>query len=158
MTISRNLREYLDSQGIDYEIMSHKVAYTAQETAAAQGVSGWQVVKSVVVYCDGDYVLLVLQAPVVVDFDLLKRTLDCRKARLANEQEMEHLFPGIELGAEPPFGNLYNLPVYVDKGLTEVDNIIFNAGSHTETIRMKLQDYMKLVNPKVIEVGKLVAA
>ena len=157
MTISRRLKDYLDSQGVRYEVLSHKVAYTAQETAAAQDVTGWKVAKSVVGYCDGKFLLLVLQAPNVVDFDLLKKQIGCGEARLANEQEMEELFPGIELGAESPFGNLYNLPVYVDKGLAEMEEIIFNAGSHTETIKMKFEDYRNLVRPEIIEIAKMAA-
>ncbi|RJP19851.1 MAG: deacylase [Candidatus Abyssobacteria bacterium SURF_5] len=155
MTISRKLKDYLDSQGISYEVLSHKVAYTAQETAAAQDVTGWKVAKSVVCYCDGKFVLLVLQAPNVVDFKLLKQELGCQETRLAHEQEMEQLFPEVELGAESPFGNLYDLPVYVDKGLAEMGEIIFNAGSHTESIRMRFDDYKKLVNPKIIEISKM---
>jgi Ala-tRNA(Pro) deacylase len=157
MTVSRRLKEYLDSHGVKYEVHSHKVAYTAQETAAAQDVTGWRVAKSVIGYCDGKFLLLVLQAPNVVDFDLLKKQIGCKEARLANEQEMERLFPEIELGAEPPFGNLYNLPIYVDKGLAEVDEIIFNAGSHTETITMKFDDFRNLVNPEIIEIARMAA-
>jgi Ala-tRNA(Pro) deacylase len=157
MTISRKLREYLDANGVEYEVLSHKVAYTAQETAAAQGITGWKLAKSVACLCDDKYLLLVLQAPSVVDFETLKKLLGCEKARLASEQEMQQLFPEIELGAESPFGNLYGLPVYVDKGLTEMEDFIFNAGSHTETIRMKFEDYRKLVNPQIVEMRKLAA-
>jgi len=154
MTVARRLKEFLDANKVSYNVMSHKVAYTAQEVAAAQKVTGWQVAKTVVCNCDGNYVLLVLQAPVMVDFDRLKKALKCKEIRLASEQEMEKLFPGIELGAESPFGNIHNLPVYVDKGLAEMQEIVFNAGSHTETIRLNYADYARLVNPKVVEIGK----
>jgi Ala-tRNA(Pro) deacylase len=155
MTVSRKLKDYLESQGVDFEVLSHKAAYTAQETAAAQDVTGWKVAKSVVSYCDGRYGLLVLAAPNLVDFELIRQALGCNEARLASEQEMEQLFPEIELGAESPLGNLYGLPVYVDRGLADLDDIIFNAGSHTETIRMKFKDYQRLVNPQIIEMAKL---
>lgn len=158
MTVSRKLKEYLEAKGVDFDVLSHKVAYTAQETAAAQDITGWKVAKSVVAYCDGEYVLLVLQAPKVVDFELLKQNMDCKEARLAHEQEMEQLFPEIELGAAPPFGNLYGLDVYVDQGLAELDDFVFNAGSHTETIRMKYSDYERLVEPEVISFAKLAVA
>lgn len=154
MTVSRKLKEYLDSRGVKYEVLSHKVAYTAQETAAAQRITGWNVAKCVVCFCDGKFLLFVLQAPTVIDFARLKKSLGCQEARLASEQEMEQLFPETELGAESPFGDLYGLPVFIDKGLTEIEEIIFNAGSHTEAIRMKMDDYRKLANPKIVEMGK----
>ncbi|UCD56107.1 MAG: YbaK/EbsC family protein [Candidatus Hydrogenedentota bacterium] len=154
MTISKRLKEYLDANNVEYNVMTHKVAYTAQEVAAAQGVTGWQVAKSVVLNCDGDYMLVVLQAPALVDLARLKKAIGCKEAKLASESEMEKLFPGVELGAESPFGNLYNLTVYVDKGLTEMREIVFNAGSHTETIRLKYDDYARLVNPTVVDIGK----
>ncbi len=156
MTVSRRLKEYLDNHGVEYRVMTHKVAYTAQEVAAAQGVTGWQVAKAVVVKCDGEYLLLVLQAPARVDFDRIREVLVCEKARLATESEMSGLFPGVELGAESPFGNLYDMQVYVDKGLAEASEIVFNAGTHTETIRMKYEDFERLVKPRVIEVGRAV--
>jgi Ala-tRNA(Pro) deacylase len=154
MTVSRRLREFLDSHGVAYKIMTHKVAYTAQEVAATQGVTGWQVAKSVVLKCDKQYMLVVLQAPALVDFDRLKKALGCKKAQLASESDMEKLFPGVELGAESPFGNLYELPVYIDKPLAEMSEIVFNAGTHTETMRMKYEDYARLVNPEVVEISK----
>lgn len=154
MTVSKKLKEFLDANKVAYNIMTHKVAYTAQEVAAAQKVTGWQMAKTVVCNCDGNYALLVLQAPVMVDFGRLKKALKCKEVRLASEQEMEKLFPGIELGAESPFGNLHNLPVYVDKGLAGETEMVFNAGSHTETMRIKYADYARLVNPTVVEIGK----
>ncbi|MBI5115831.1 YbaK/EbsC family protein [Candidatus Poribacteria bacterium] len=154
MTVSRRLKEYLDSNNVQYNVMAHKVAYTAQEVAAAQGVTGWHVAKSVVCNCDGKYVLLVLQAPSMVDLARLKKAVGCKEIRLASELEMENLFPEAELGAEPPFGNLYNLPVYIDKGFAEMPEIVFNAGSHTETIRIKYSDFERLVKPTEIEIAR----
>ncbi len=154
MSVSKRLKEFLDKNGIEYHVKTHKVAYTAQEVAATQGVTGWQVAKTVVVNCDGEFLLIVLQAPTRVDFDRIKDVLVCGDARLATEAEMAELFPGVELGAESPFGNLYNLAVYVDKGLTEASEIVFNAGTHTETIRMKFADYERLVKPRVIEIAR----
>jgi len=154
MTVSKRLKGYLDENGVEYSVMTHKVAYTAQEVASAQGVTGWQVAKAVVLCCDGEFLMIVLQAPARVDFDRLREILVCEDARLATEAEMGKLFPGVELGAESPFGNLYDLVVYVDKGLTEAKEIVFNAGTHTETIRMKYEDYARLVQPRMIEIGR----
>ena len=154
MTVSRRLKEFLDANDIVYDVMTHKTAYTAQEVAAAQGVTGWQVAKTVVVNCDGRYMLLVLQAPAMVDFKHLEKALGCKEARLATEAEMEKLFPGVELGAESPFGNLYDLTVFIDQAFADVSEMVFNAGSHTETIRIKYADYAKLVNPRVVQMSK----
>lgn len=156
MTVSRRLKEYLDENGVEYSVMTHKAAYTAQETAAEQKVTGWRMAKSVVINCDGEFLLVVLQAPARVDFDRLREILACEDARLATESEMEKLFPGVELGAESPFGNLYGLAVYVDRGLAEAPEIVFNAGTHIETIRIKYADFERLVNPRVVEIGKTV--
>ena len=154
MTVSRKLKEYLDVNGVDYEILTHKAAFTAQQVAAAQDVTGWQVAKTVALYCDGEFLMVVLQAPAYVDFDRIKEILVCDEARLATESEMAKLFPGVELGAESPFGNLFDLPVYVDKGLAEEREIVFNAGTHTETIRLKYEDFSRLVGPRVVDIGK----
>ena len=154
MTVSRKLKEYLDANGVNYDVMTHRAAFTAQEVAAAQGVTGWQVAKSVVLDCDGEYLLIVLQAPAKVDFDRIRDVLVSEDIRLATESEMAELFPGVELGAESPFGNLYDIPVYVDRGLAEEREIVFNAGTHTETIRLQYEDFARLVKPRVIEISK----
>ena len=154
MTVSRKLKEYLDANGVDYTVMQHKAAFTAQEVAAAQGVTGWQVAKSVVLNCDGEYLLVVLQAPAYVDFDRIREILVCEDIRLATEKEMVKLFPEIEPGAESPFGNLYDLPVYVDRGLAEQAEIVFNAGTHTETIRLRYEDFARLAKPRIVEIGR----
>jgi len=154
MTVSRKLKEYLDANGVDYDVMTHRAAFTAQEVAAAQGVTGWQVAKSVVLNCDGEYLLIVLQAPAKVDFDRIRDVLVSEDIRLATESEMAKLFPGVELGAESPFGNLYDIAVYIDRGLAEEREIVFNAGTHTETIRLQYEDFARLVKPRVIEISK----
>ena len=154
MTVSRRITDYLEENGVEYDVMTHEAAYTAQETAAAQGVTGWRMAKSVVLRCDGESLLVVVQAPTRVDFNLVRELLACEDARLATESEMEGLFPGVELGAESPFGNLYGLPVYVDRGLTEAPEIVFNAENHTESIRIKYVDFERLVHPRVVQVGK----
>ena len=105
--------------------------------AVAQGVTGWRVAKNVVLCCDGEYLMVVLQAPTCVDFDLVRDVLACNDVRLATESEMEELFPGVELGAESPFGNLYNVIVYVDRELAESSEIVFSAGTHTTAIRTR---------------------
>ena len=156
MTVSRRLKEYLDKNEVEYSVTTHEAAFTAQQMAAAQGVTSWQVAKSVVLYCDGEYLLVVLQAPTRVDFDRIREILACEDVRLATESEMGELFPGVELGAESPFGNLYDVPVYVDRGLAEAPTIVFNAGTHVETIQLRYADYDRLVHPRVVEIGRAV--
>lgn len=158
MAVSKRLKEFLESNNVKYNIITHKVAYTAQEVAASIDVTGWRVAKTVLCNCDGKYVLLVLPAPLKVDFASLKHAVRCREVRMASEPEMENLFPETELGAEPPFGTLYNLPVYIDKGLANMPEIVFRAGSHTETIRMAYEDYARLVKPEVVDIGRKMAA
>jgi Ala-tRNA(Pro) deacylase len=155
---AKKLKEYLEANSVKYEVLTHKLAYTAQEVAATQGVTGWKVAKTVVCNCDDKYMLVVLQAPMLVDLERLKQTLGCSKAHLATESEMGKLFPGVEVGAEPPFGNLYNLPVYIDTELAEMSDIVFRAGTHTETIRISYKDFERLVHPTVIDVCKPVEA
>ncbi|GAB4332443.1 MAG: YbaK/EbsC family protein [Candidatus Abyssubacteria bacterium] len=155
---ARKLKEYLDSNNVKYEVLTHKLAYTAQEVAATQGVTGWKVAKTVVCNCDGKYMLVVVQAPKLVDLERLKQALECNEAHLATEAEMAKLFPGVDVGAEPPFGNLYNLPVYIDREMTEMPDIVFRAGSHTETIRISYKDFERLVKPTIIDVCKPVEA
>jgi Ala-tRNA(Pro) deacylase len=156
MTVSRRLKEYLDENEVEYSVMTHEAAFTAQQVAAAQGVTGWRVAKSVILHCDGEYLLVVLQAPARVDFDRIREILACEDVRLATESEMEKLFPGVEIGAESPFGNLYNIPVYVDRGLTDAPEIVFNAGTHVETIQIKYTDFDRLVQPRVVDISRSV--
>jgi Ala-tRNA(Pro) deacylase len=149
MTISKRLKDYLEKNQVSYQAGYHQEVYTAQEIAAAQRVPGKEMAKVVMVKADGKMVMLVLPASYQVDIKKLKAALQCKKVGMAKEKEFEELFPDCEIGAMPPFGNLYNLDVWVDKVLTEDASIVFQAGSHVETLRIKYSDYARLVNPKV---------
>ena len=149
MTISKRLNDYLEKNRVRYELGYHTMVYTAQEVAAAQHVPGREMAKVVMVKADGKMVMLVLPASYQVDMKKLKATLQCKKVGVAKEKEFEELFPDCEIGAMPPFGNLYNLEVWVDQVLTEDEFIVFQAGSHVETLKIKYSDYARLVNPKV---------
>jgi Ala-tRNA(Pro) deacylase len=149
MPISRKLQEYLDQQQIKYQVVTHSLAYTAQEVAAAQHVPGKQIAKVVMVKkAHGAPVMLVLPASHQVDFGRLRQVLG-ERVELEAEQEFRNLFPGCEVGAEPPFGNLFNMDTFVDAALAEDEEIIFNGGSHWQTIRMRYDDYVRLVHPRV---------
>jgi Ala-tRNA(Pro) deacylase len=150
MTASK-LSEYLDSNQIRYVTIKHSGAYTAQEIAASAHVKGKELAKTVIVKVDGELVMAVLPSAYQVDFVELARALGKGKVRLAVEQDFGGRFPDCELGAMPPFGNLYDMPVYVAQALAEDDEIAFNACSHTELIRMKYADFERLVQPKVLK-------
>ncbi len=145
----RRLREFLDSHGVKYFVVSHSPAYTAQEIAAAAHVPGKELAKTVMVNIAGKMAMVVLPASRQLDFERLRRVSATREVELASEEEFAGLFPECEIGAMPPFGNLYGMEVYVSEELEDDDEIAFNAGAHTELLRLDYEDYKKLVHPKV---------
>jgi Ala-tRNA(Pro) deacylase len=149
MVVSTRLKSYLDKKGVDYQVLYHQRVYTAQEVAAAQHISGRELAKVIMVRVDGELVMMVLPASSMVDMDRVKSLLPGKGVKLAQEEEFQGLFPDCEIGAMPPFGNLYDLEVYVDAALAEQPHIVFQAGSHVETIRMAYKDFANLVQPKV---------
>ncbi len=155
MAITR-LTEYLDMHRIKYERLSHSAAYSAQEVAAKAHVSGWELAKTVVVVLDGDFAMAVLPASEQVEFEFLAEMAGAQEARLATEDEFVDLFPGCDLGAIPPFGNLFGMKVYVAPELAEDEKIVFSAGSHTELIRLAYEDFEWLVEPEMMPFAVLV--
>jgi len=153
---TQRLKEFLDSNKVKYVAISHSQAFTAQEIAASAHIPGRQLAKTVMVTLDGEMAMAVLPATDRVDLKLLKKAAGVKKAKLAGEQEFKDLFPDCEIGAMPPFGNLYDLDVYVAASLVEGEEIAFNAGSHTELIRMAYADFERLVKPKVVELTLVV--
>jgi len=145
------LTELLDREGIRYITIQHSQAYTAQEVAAAAHVPGREMAKTVVAKIDGKPALVVLPAGEKVNLEQLRANTGAREVELATEQEFAGLFPGCELGAMPPFGNLYGLDTYVTTSLAEDDEIAFNAGTHTELIKMPYRDFDRVVHPKSID-------
>ncbi len=151
MAIPVRLKTYLEENGIDYQVLYHPRVYTAQEVAAAQHVSGKDLAKVVMVKVDNELAMMVLPASCMLDMDKLKRIFQGRRVKLAIEEEFQGLFPDCEIGAMPPFGNLYDLQVYVDTALAEHPHIVFQAGSHVETISMAYSDFANLVQPEVAD-------
>ncbi|MGD0573124.1 MAG: YbaK/EbsC family protein [Sedimentisphaerales bacterium] len=143
--------EYLKKSGIKYESREHKPTFSAQQMAAVEHEPGRFVVKPVLVKVDGKYVMCVLAACYKVDLGTLKKQLGAKSVELAEEEEIGRLFGNCELGAEPPFGNLYDIPTIMDKALEGDDHIVFQAGTHDKAIVMKMDDYRKLVKPKILE-------
>jgi Ala-tRNA(Pro) deacylase len=150
MPINR-LIEFLDKNQIKYERLTHSKAYTAQEAAASAHIPGKEMAKTVIVMADGKLLMAVLPASLSIDFELLKRTIGAADVDLAKEGEFKDIFPDCDIGAMPPFGNLYGMDVYVADKLAINDNIAFNACNHTDMIRMSYADYEKLVKPKIID-------
>jgi len=147
------LETYLSEQGVRWELTPHVEAYTAQEVAAAEHVPGGQVAKVVIADVDGRRAMLVLAAPARVDLMRVRTVLRAKTVRLAREEEFARVFPDCEVGAMPPFGNLYQVPVYLDRGLSEQPRLIFNAGTHRETMTVAAADFLRLVNPTVIDLA-----
>ena len=136
---ARTLKKYLDDHGVKYVRIEHSLAYTAPEVAASANVSGSHFAKTIIVKLDRDMAMLVLPANRKVVLSELREMMLSDKVELASESEFQARFPDCELGAMPPFGNLYGLPVYVAKCLADEDEIAFNAGTHREVITMPFE-------------------
>ena len=149
----RKLTEFLDNEGVKYQTINHSPAFTAQEVAALAHVPGKELAKTVMVKVDDEMAMAVLPAYDRVDLDRLQEATGAKRVELASEREFKELFPECELGAMPPFGNLYGIKVFVDDSLAEDEEIAFNAGSHTELMRLSYRDFERLVHPQVIEVA-----
>jgi Ala-tRNA(Pro) deacylase len=147
---ARALRELLDTHNVKYVAISHSPAYTAQEIAASAHIPGHELAKTVMVKVDGRLAMAVLPSYCHVDFEQLAEALGADRVALADEFEFRDRFGECEVGAMPPFGNLYGMDVYVADDLTEDEQIAFNAGTHTELIRMAYADFARLVEPRVV--------
>jgi len=143
--------EFLDKSAVPYEVTEHPPAFTAQQMAAVEHEPGKYVAKPVIIKADDKYMMCVLSACHKIDLGALKSQLGTASVELAREEEIGKIFDDCDLGAEPPFGNLYNLPTIMDKALEKDDHITFQAGTHEKAIRMSMDDYRKLVEPKVLE-------
>ncbi|HVI77147.1 MAG TPA: YbaK/EbsC family protein [Candidatus Acidoferrum sp.] len=146
MTLSK-LRDFLDSRHIKYMVISHSLAYTAQGVAALAHVSGKKLAKTVIVKIDGILAMAVIPGSCHVDLDRLRALTGAQAVEIASELEFKDAFPDCETGAMPPFGNLYQMAVYVDASLAENEEVTFSAGTHRELVRMKWEDMARLVNP-----------
>ena len=146
----QKLREFLDQNSVRYVSISHSPAYTAQEIAASAHIPGQELAKTVIVKLDGDMAMAVLPASFQVDLEDLRAAAGAGEVELATEKEFKGLFPGCEPGAMPPFGNLWDIPVFACETLAEDEEIAFNAGSHTELVKLSFADFAKLVKPKVV--------
>ncbi|NWN90128.1 YbaK/EbsC family protein [Marinobacter adhaerens] len=149
----QQLKECLDQAGVDYMCLTHPPAFTAQKLAHHVKIAGDKVVKTVIIELDGKMAMLVMPATWRVRWDSLSRILDTDFVDLADEQAFADRFPECEVGAMPPFGNLFGMTVYCAEPLTEQEELAFAAGSHTETVHMKTRDFLELVQPMVLNGG-----
>jgi Ala-tRNA(Pro) deacylase len=147
MSIPRRVRDYLDSHKVPYEWLPHPQAFTAQEVAHSLHVSGKRLAKVVVLDADGRLVMAVLPASHRLNLPELKAELAVQRLQMLPESELVKIFPDCDLGAIPPFGNLYGIDVYVDRAVVEAGEIVFTAGTHVDAARMKYSDYAALVQP-----------
>lgn len=150
----QKLREYLEEHNINFVTIHHSTAYTAQEVAHAAHISGKEMAKTVMIKVNGKMAMAVLPANYSIDLSLLRNAIGAESIELAHENEFVNIFPDCELGAMPPFGNLYGLDVYTAQSLTEDDEIAFNAGNHTELLKLNYKDYETLVHPKIIKFSR----
>jgi Ala-tRNA(Pro) deacylase len=151
MPIPKEITGYLDAHRIPYETIHHRRDFTAQETAADTHTKGKEFAKTVILFVDDRYYMAVIPANAQVSLNKLKKTLNAKQVTLASEDEISSLFSNCEVGAMPPLGDLYNIPVFVDDQLKDDHQITFNAGTHEDVIRMLYEDYEALVRPKVID-------
>src|SRR5262245_28893711 len=151
MTCNDRLEAYLRDNQVTFETQRHPTAFTAQAVAQSEHIPGRLLAKVVMVVADGELAMLVLPATNRVDVSHVAVLLDAQSVRLADEAEFADTFSDCEVGAMPPFGNLYGVPVYVDRALAEDDIIFYQAGTHTDTMSMKYADFARLVKPTVAD-------
>ncbi len=152
MPVNR-LKEFLNENHVKFVTISHSQAFTAQEIAAAAHVSGKSLAKTVMVKLDGDLAMAVLPGPEHLSMERLKHATGAHDVELASEEDFSDRFPSCEVGAMPPFGNLWGVPVFVDQRLREDEEIVFNAGTHTELVKLPYAEYEKLVQPAIAELS-----
>ena len=158
MDCRTRLIRYLTENGVNFEVREHEQAFTAQRVAATEHVDGWMFAKVVMVLVDGDLQMLVLPAPERVDLDVVALALGAHEVTLANERDFAGRFEDCELGAMPPFGNLYDVPVVADTTLAAHDRIVFEAGTHRTTLTLPWADYVRLARPEIVDFGTAAVA
>lgn len=146
----RKLKEFLDQNHVRYEVLNHAVAFPAQETAAKAHVKGKELAKTVMIKIDGKMAMAVIPANERVNLGMLEEITGAGKVELASEYEFRNKFQDCEPGAMPPFGNLYGMSVFVSETLSEDEEIAFNAGTHTELIKLSYDDFERLVQPTIL--------
>lgn len=153
MAIPKKVKDFLENERVGYQLLQHDRLFTAAEIAGAKHIPGQQMIKIVIVNIDNQFVMCLLAATHHLDLEKFKKAVGAKEIRLANESEMLTLFPDCEVGSEPPFGALYDLKVFADPVLKKDDEVAFNAGTHTDLIKMRYEEFLRLVNPKFVDMG-----
>lgn len=146
----KKLKEFLDANSVKYVSIIHSAAYTSQEVAASAHIPGKALAKTVIVDLDGELAMAVLPANRRVVLQDLRDITGSDRVKFASEETFKARFPDCEVGAMPPFGNLYEMEVFAAESLGESEEIAFNAGSHVEVIKLAYTDFERLVKPKVV--------
>jgi Ala-tRNA(Pro) deacylase len=154
MQCQDRLEAFLRDHAVPFQVQHQPLAYTAQEVAASEHIPAKLMTKVIMAYADGELVMLALPAPRRVDVAKSAAALGATEVRLAQEQELAATFPDCQVGAMPPFGNLDNVPVYVDRVLADDATIVFRAGTHTDTLSLKYADFERLVKPTVADLAR----
>ena len=158
MPLIERLREFLQANQAAYTHSVHPTAFTAREIASVEHLPAREVAKTIVVHSEGGYAVFVIPGNKLVDFQEVHHDLGFHQLRMVTEYELHKLFPDCELGAMPPVGALYDLPVYLDVSLVEERLIAFNAGTHRDVIHMTTAEYRRLVQPTVVHLTRVEAA
>jgi Ala-tRNA(Pro) deacylase len=148
---AKKVKTFLDDHEIRYITINHSTAYTAQEVAALTHIKGKELAKTVIVKIDGTMAMAVVPASYRVDISRLRAVTGATDIELATEEEFKGMFPECDAGAMPPFGNLYDMKVYVAQSLADDESIAFAAGSHSEVIRLAFADFERLVKPRILQ-------
>lgn len=155
MDCRARMEQYFRENGVGYQVLTHPQAYTMPEVAAALHISGKQVAKVVMVKADDRIVMLVVPSPYRLDFAKVREMLGAQEVTLAREEEFADLFPDCAVGAMPPFGNLYGVPVYVDEALAAQKEMVFRVGTHNEVMKIAYEDFARLAQPQVASFAEL---
>jgi Ala-tRNA(Pro) deacylase len=150
----QKLRQFLDENHVKYIVITHSKAYTSQGIAAIAHISGNEVAKTVMLQKDGELCMAVLPASKQVDLTEFASLTESGDVCLASERDFRDRFPDCEVGAMPPFGNLYGVPVFADTSLGFDKEIAFNAGSHLELVKLAFSDFERLVKPTFFDFAK----
>lgn len=149
MSVSKKLQDVLRENGISYEVINHAETFTAQETAAADKISGKEMAKVVIVKAHGEDVMIVIPANRMLDLEKVGKKLDASDVRIEDEDEFTRLFPDCDKGAMPPIGTLFDIPCYVDESVLQEPVVCFNAGTHTESIIISTDAYQKIASAQI---------
>jgi len=149
-----NLPSLLDDMGVNYRVSRHDTAYTAADLAHQEHIPGRKVIKPVVIKADGQFIMCALPASHRIDLDTLRQQLQVNEIELAEEDELNELFPNCELGAEPPIGKIFGITTLMDESLFADDRVTFQAGTHRDSVTMTLADYRRVAQPEVAYFGK----